>query len=398
MRQQVASGKKRRRRLKPTAEKSDPKSLIRKQLEQTTFLYEIDPIRYNGGVRLTGHFGNPIVLFLGPCSMPNRSVLARFLTTPENRSAWSAIQELLHAFTHPSADQSANPLFLHGPAGTGKTRLVNVLVDELREQDFRVCTLSANDFAAAESFQVPPEARQADLLVVEDLQHLPTRYAESLVQILDDRRGRERPTVFTALTGPSHLSHRGSRFPPRLTTRLAAGLVVALEPLQAPSRRRLLDLLAEAAPLPIDAAILDWLAEHLTGGGRQLEGAIRQLQTLQRLHRKPLRLEDIRGHFRTQIEATAPTVERIAEHVGACYQVQPKQMRSAQRSREVMLPRQVSMYLARQLTNLSLQQIGQYFGGRDHKTVQHACKKVAAAIKSDRALSGVVRRMHAELA
>jgi chromosomal replication initiator protein len=73
-------------------------------------------------------------------------------------------------------------------------------------------------------------------------------------------------------------------------------------------------------------------------------------------------------------------------------------MLSAQRSRDVMLPRQVSMYLARQLTDLSFEKIGQYFGGRDHKTVQHACKKVDSLMKSDVELRGVVKQMHAELA
>jgi chromosomal replication initiator protein len=157
-------------------------------------------------------------------------------------------------------------------------------------------------------------------------------------------------------------------------------------------------VLAEQMELRVTAEILDWLAEHLTGGGRQLDGAIQQLKSPQGLQAKPLRLADIRAHFRTQIEAHAPTVKRIAEHVCGYYQIAPRRLLTARRSREVMLPRQVSMYLARQLTTQSLEQIGKYFGGRDHKTVQHAVRKVEAAMKEDAALSGAVRQLHAELA
>ena len=327
--------------------------------------------------------------------MPTRSVLVRFLATPENRSAVAAIQDLLFGLSANDTDRLPNPLFLHGPSGSGKTYLVQALAEELTNLGVNVCSISAHDFAQKEGLRA---ARQADLLIVEDLQYLPTRCVETLVQQFDERLRRGSPMIFTALQGPSGLKHRGLPLPVRLTNRLAGGLVVALAPMQTPSRRRLLKVLAEQMRLSVGADILDWLAEQLTGGGRQLEGAIRQLKTLQRLQSKPLRLADVRAHFRTQIEATAPTVKRIAEHVSGFFHVEVKLLPSAGRSRDVLLPRQVSMYLARQLTGLSLQKIGKFFGGRDHKTVQHACKKIEAAMKVDAALSGAIRRMHAELA
>ena len=91
-------------------------------------------------------------------------------------------------------------------------------------------------------------------------------------------------------------------------------------------------------------------------------------------------------------------VERIAQRVGTWFQVEPRQMQSRRRLRHTLLPRQIGMYLARQLTALSLGQIGTYFGGRDHTTVLHACRKVEEAMKKDAVLSGAVRQIHAELA
>ena len=321
-------------------------------------------------------------------------VLARFLATPENRSAIAALRSVLHALVAGDCENIPNPLFLHGPSGSGKTLLLRCLADELTDCDLHICMLSGLDFAGA--FDLA-EARDADLFVVEDLQHLPTRCVPLLISLIDECLSRSALMIFTALQGPGRLTRRGAPVPRRLTNRLAGGLVVRLEPMQATTRRRLLQELSQGAKLTLAPEILDWLAKHLIGSGRQLEGAIRQLKALQRLQAKPLRLDDIRAHFRTQIDATGPSVKRIAEHVSGYFQVPPKQVVSARRSHDVLLPRQVSMYLARQLTRLSLEQIGKYFGGRDHKTVQHACKKVETAMKSDAALSGAVRQMCSEL-
>jgi chromosomal replication initiator protein len=174
--------------------------------------------------------------------------------------------------------------------------------------------------------------------------------------------------------------------------------VVALQPLGPASRLALLQDKAQRRQLAVGTEVLTWLAEHLTGGGRQLEGAAAQLQTLAQLRRDPLDLDTVAGHFREQAEAGRVTVERIAEHVGDYFAVEPRQLQSRRRYRNVLVPRQVGMYLARQLTELSLEQIGAYFGGRDHSTVLHACRKVHEALEHDAVLSGAVRQLHASLA
>jgi chromosomal replication initiator protein len=173
---------------------------------------------------------------------------------------------------------------------------------------------------------------------------------------------------------------------------------VGLEPWQASSRHHFLRELARRRGLRGPEETVSWLAESLTAGGRQLEGALCQIDSLQRLLKKPLDADLLRKHFQGQDDAQRPTVERITEHVGGYFRVEPRQLKSARRSRDLLVPRQVSMYLARRLTALSLQQIGTFFGGRDHSTVLHACRKVELALASDAALSGAVRRIYAELA
>jgi chromosomal replication initiator protein len=214
-----------------------------------------------------------------------------------------------------------------------------------------------------------------------------------LIGLLDERGRAGAATVLTALHGPSQVRHRGVAFPPRLVDRLASGLVVAVEPMGERTRLRFLQALAEESRLSVSVEVLGWLAEQLPGGGRHLEGAVRQLQLLQRTQKKPLQLKDLRPHFVIQ----GPPVQRIAAAVCGYYRVAPKKVQSPRRSRDVVLPRQVSMYLARRLCRLPLQKIGAYFGGRDHKTVLHACGKLEIALESDARLRGAIRHLTTQL-
>jgi chromosomal replication initiator protein len=105
----------------------------------------------------------------------------------------------------------------------------------------------------------------------------------------------------------------------------------------------------------------------------------------------------VAGHFGPEVEASQLTVEIITQRVSRFFQVPPRELQSRRRCRHALVPRQVGMYLARQLTPLSLEQIGAYFGGRDHSTVLHACRKVEQALTCDVTLSGAVRQLHADL-
>jgi chromosomal replication initiator protein len=238
------------------------------------------------------------------------------------------------------------------------------------------------------------DLRQADLLIVEDVQFLPPRCVEPLVQLLDRGLTRQQQLVFTASTGPALLEG----LPSRLTSRLSSGLVVALSPLSPESRLVYLSRRLADRGLRLADDVVAWLAQNSDGSARQLEGVLTRVESLQAGADRPLLTCDLEEIFAPEAEARRPTMERIVRRVGQYFQVEPRRLCSTGRSRAVLVPRQVGMYLARQLTDLSLEQIGAYFGGRDHSTVLHACRKVEQALAADAELSGAVRRLRGELA
>jgi chromosomal replication initiator protein len=312
---------------------------------------------------------------------------ARWVATPQTQAARLAVGRVAECVAAGRSWREGNPLFLHGASGTGKTHLVAALVHEIARQrpDRTISAVAAREMEAK-----PQAAEESDLFIVEDVQHLPARGTEPLVLLIDECLARRRQMVFTATVGPGQLTHLLAR----LTSRLAGGLVLGLLPLSVSSRLAFLQDRAQRRQLAVGRDVLTWLAEHLAGSVRHLEGAIARLETLVRLHDRIPDRAAVVAHFQAEVEASRPTVECIAEHVGRHFHVEPRLLQSRRRSANALLPRQIAMCLARRLTPLSLEQIGDYFGGRHHSTVLHACRKIEHG--RDAVLTGIVRQLQAE--
>ena len=328
---------------------------------------------------------------------PNPNTWGDCVRLPENAAGVLAVRRLARAVADPGRPAGPSPLVLHGPPGTGKSLLVRTLMTKL-SAGLTGRSLPARDLPTDGDDGELGDLAAADVLAVEDIHHLPARSVADICRLLDVRVNRRRPTVVTASAGPAELTH----LPRRLTSRLTGGLVVPLEPLSAAGRRVLVERHAARRAVALTPDALDWLAARPTGGGiRPLLGAVERLAVLARGGPAALGPADIERYLEA-VDGTDGAdgpggVAAIVGRVAAAYRVSSHDLLSASRLRSVVVPRHVAMYLAREVVKLSYPKIAAAFGGRDHTTVLHACRRVAALVALDPETDRLVRRLRAEL-
>ncbi len=325
---------------------------------------------------------------------PNPITWGDCVRLPENAAGVLAARRLGRAVADPTRVPVPSPLVLHGPPGTGKSLIVRTLMGKLS------AGLTGRSVAARE---LPTDAddgelndlEAVDVLALEDIHHLPARSVADVCRLLDGRANRRRPTVVTAAAGPAELT----ALPRRLTSRLTGGLVVPLEPVSAAGRRVLLERHAARRKVVLTPDALDWLTARPTGGGvRPLLGAVERLAVLARGMSAALGAADVQTLLETQAEDDGPgRIDAIVARVAAAYGMSSHDLLGRSRLRSVVVPRQVAMYLARETVKLSYPKIAAAFGGRDHTTALHACRRVAELAAADPELDHLVRRLRAAL-
>lgn len=298
----------------------------------------------------------------------------RWLDLPEQGRARVALERLVVG-----GKAAPTLVMVHGPAGSGKSRLVSRFADAV---------LSARDF------DIEALGEVVGVLAVEDVQFLPRTRVESLVALLDERDALGAATIVTASTGPRHLRFRGERVAARLSSRLAAGLVVPVALPGDDSRRAVAQAwLADDGRSPTPEVVDALVAA--ARGFRELDGVLNQLKTMTSL--PEISEADIIAHFRDHARGKRATVDRIVQRVAGAFRVAAKDIRSKRRLRGLVVPRHVSMYLARRLTSLPFSEIAAHFGDCDHATVLHACRKMELTLVDDPVLGGTIEQLQAEL-
>jgi len=301
----------------------------------------------------------------------------RFIALPENRSARFAIRRLALS-VRLGRNYPGSILYLHGETGAGKTHLADWLRKACRTKSVQF--LSALDWPESSD-----QFRDADLLIVENLQYLPGPAAEKLAAVLDARTARRRPTLLTANQAPAQL-----RLPTRLTGRCASGLVVSIRRLSPRSRRHVIEKLAARVDLPLKQDLVDWLANQAKLNLRQLQALIEQLRSLPR----PISIETVKKEF--AIFEPEQNLDRVVEYVAEHFSLSATQLRGTDRSVSIVRARHAAMYVAQHCFDASLAAIGAALGGRDASTVRHGVDKIAATIESDVELQALTKQIAME--
>jgi len=305
-----------------------------------------------------------------------------FVTGKANQLARAAAMQVAE-----NPGGSYNPLFLYGGVGLGKTHLIHAVGNSIlaRKPDAKVRYIHAEQYV---SDVVRAYQRKAfddfkryyhslDLLLIDDIQFFAgkARTQEEFFYAFEALVVGRKQIIITCDTYPKELKDMEDR----LVSRFASGLTVAIEPPELEMRVAILLKKAESEGLDMKEDVAFFIAKNLRSNVRELEGALRKVIAFSSFHGRVVTVEVAREALKDLLSASTGqvTVELIQKTVADFYKIKVADMYSKRRPSAIALPRQVAMYLAKELTQKSLPEIGDLFGGRDHTTVLHAVRKIS---------------------
>lgn len=337
---------------------------------------------------------------LPPMRLHPQYTFANFIVGPNNEFAYSACL----AVAQRPGEGAYNPLFIYGGVGLGKTHLLQAIAHALLPQGRRVYYISAEDFFnqffyalrthTMETFR--KRFRELDVLLVDDVHFLigKERLQEEFFHTFNTLYYDRRQIVFTADRPPAALA----TLEERLRSRFEWGLIVDIQPPDYETRLAILKAKAEVRGMHVPLEVLQFVARQVEGNIRTLEGALNRLWAYHELRGLPITREMAEAVLADLLpKRWRPDPERVLRAVSEEFQVPVDKMRSRLRAKNVLLARQVAMYLLREDLRLSYPQIGRFFGGKDHSTVMHACEKIALAYEEDEALRRRIQRIREAL-
>lgn len=294
-----------------------------------------------------------------------------------------------------------NPLFLYGGVGLGKTHLLHAVGHSLyaRNNDTRVTYMSSeqfmNEVVNAIRFERIDELRhrfrnQCDLLLIDDIQFLSGKERTQIefFHIFNALYERGKQIVLTSDSVPREIP----ALEDRLRSRFECGLIADIQPPEFEHRLAILKKKAGGLGMTIHEDVLQFIATHIHSNVRELEGALTRLSAKSSFEGRSIDLDFTRDVLGDLIEMTAPgiSVDRILKLVAELHQIRITDIRGKSRKKNIAYPRQIAMYLCRELTNLSLPEIGHRFGGKDHTTVLHSIRKIDGLRQEDPELSSLL--------
>ncbi len=345
----------------------------------------------------------PAVASPAPSAIKATNTFDNFIVGPENEMAHGASLAVAKEPGH-----YYNPLFIHGPTGLGKTHLMHAIAHSVyaANPQARIAYISSetftNDFIQAlQSGSVAAfrrRYRELDLLLIDDIHFLAGKEStqDEFFHTFNELHNNHKQVVLTSDRPASEIA----KLQERLVSRFQWGMVCSIQAPGLETRIAILRKKAAARGLDLQPEIAEFIASRIARNVRNLEGAVTRIVGLSGMTRKPLELAQVEKLLHDILVEEAShtlTAEVIQRKVAEHYRIQMSDMTSKRRMQNIAFPRQVAMYLATQLTGMSLVSIGQAFGGRDHGTVIHARKTVVNQMEVDANVRRTVEYLRAQL-
>src|SRR5690242_19777571 len=335
-----------------------------------------------------------------------RFTFENFVVGKPNELAHAAARRVAESSVGTNRSVPFNPLFLYGGVGLGKTHLMHAIAWHIRTHDpsRKMIYLSAEKFMYQfiralrfkDTMAFKEQFRSVDVLMIDDVQFISGKDStqEEFFHTFNALVDQNRQVIISADKSPSDLEGMEER----MRSRLGWGLVADIHPTSYELRLGILQSKAEQRGMPVPPKVLEFLAHKITSNVRELEGALTRIVAHAQLVGRAITLESAQEVLHDLLRANdrRVTIDEIQKRVAEHYNIRLSDMHSARRARVVARPRQVAMYLCKQLTPRSLPEIGRKFGGRDHTTVMHAVRKIEELKAADTTLAEdieLLRRM-----
>jgi len=358
--------------------------------------------RNNGGAQTTPPWPASSANTASEMRLNARYIFDEFVVGPSNRFAHAAALAITE-----SPARVYNPFFIYGGVGLGKTHLMQAIGHRLRERfpSASCLYLSSERFTNQMITAIQNRSmaafrerfRSADVLIIDDIHFIGGKEStqEAFFHTFNALYDAHKQIIISSDRPPKEL--RGVE--ERLISRFEWGLVTDVQPPDLETRVAILRKKTEAQGVRVPDPVTLFIAERITSNIRELEGALNRVIACSVLTNRTISLEMAHEILRGVVAETARviTIDRIQRMVADRFQVSVSELRGKRRTKEVSLPRQVAMALAREMTEASLPAIGEAFGGRDHATVLYACQKISKDRQGGGRVGAVVDGLAAEL-
>lgn len=297
-----------------------------------------------------------------------------------------------------------NPLFIYGGAGLGKTHLMHAIGNHIlsRKPNTKITYVSSETFTNemidairdGTNKEFRDRYRKVDVLLIDDIQFLSKKEGtqEEFFHTFNTLYEANKQIIISSDRPPNEIP----KLEERLRTRFSMGLATDIQPPDLETRIAILRKKAQAENLVIPDDVYDYIAENIRSNIRELEGVLVRLSAYSGLSKRKIDLNLTKECLQNLITPNEPIIitgELIQEKVAEYYQMRVEDFKAKKRTKNIAFPRQIAMYLCRELTDLSLPKIGELFGGRDHTTVIHACEKISEEMRNDQTLQMTINKI-----